>query len=431
MNTLRRLVSFEKQFPSTNSSTMAVYGKIPSGVTLDLKPFKAHVDEQKLQDFKTLLKLSPVASPNFENSDASVDRRYGMSRDYLLNAKDYWLNKFDWRKQEDYINSFPNFTAQVKDDVGNDLTIHFVALFSEKPDAVPLAFYHGWPGSFLEFVQILEVLRQKYKPRELPYHVIVPSIPGYAYSSGPPLKGDYGLENAAEALANLMVGLGFGDGFVAQGGDLGSFISSHLAANRKECKGMHLNFYPIPRPQNADDLSVSEIEAKSLARGKWFQDYGRAYAQEHGTRSATIGHCLSASPLALLSWIGEKFLEWTDTDPTLDQILESVTLYWMTDTFPRCIYPYRGLSGGDERPRIANLTTARGRPRPYIEKPSGYSFFPMELMPMPTSWIKTNTNLVSSNVHTSGGHFAAMEKPKELLADVEEYIQKAFPGGKL
>jgi len=413
---------------------MADYSKPPSSVKLNLKPFKAHVDEQKLQDFKTLIKLSPIAPANYENSDKSVDRRYGVSRDWIANAKDHWLNSFDWRKHEDRINSYPNFTADVKDDEGHDLNIHFVALFSQKPDAIPLALYHGWPGSFLEFLQILDLLKKKYSPQDLPYHVIVPSIPGYAYSSDPPKNFDFGLNNASEALNNLMIGLGFGgSGYIAQGGDLGSMISRYQAGNCDACKGMHLNFSPIPRPSNADELPMEKIEQEALPRGLWFREVASAYSIEHGTRTATIGHCLSASPVALLSWIGEKFLEWTDADPPLDEILESITLYWMTDTFPRCIYPYRGLSGDDERPRIAKVS-GRGAQKNYIEKPSGYSFFPKELVPMPTSWVAQTCNLVSSSIHTSGGHFAAMEKPNGLLQDVEEYIKKAWkaaPGGKL
>jgi len=409
---------------------MADYGKVPSGSTIDVKPFKAHVEERKLQDFKTLLKLSPIGPPTYENSDKSVERRYGTPRDWLIEAKEHWLNQFDWRKHEDHINSFPNFTAKVQDDLGNDITIHFAALFSEKTNATPIALFHGWPGSFLEFLPILDLLKQKYKPSELPYHVIVPSLPGYAYSSGPPLNMDYGIENASMALDNLMQGLGFSSGYLCQGGDLGSFVSTHLALNSPACKGIHLNLYPVAPPANVNELPMSDVEQQALPRGKSFSEVGRGYSNEHGTRTATIGHALSASPLALLSWIGEKFLEWSDEDPSFDDILESVTLYWMTDTFPRCIYPYRGLTGSDERPRIANAS-GTGKPRQHIEKPSGYSFFPKELMPVPVSWIGTKINLVSTKIHSAGGHFAAMEKPKELLEDVEAYIEKAFPGGKL
>ena len=382
------------------------FSKPPSTSKLTIKPFKAQVEQQKIDDFKTLLKLSPVANANYENSHPSVagPRRYGMPRDWLINAKEQWLNNFDWRKHEDHINSFPNFTAEVKDDLGYTQSIHFVALFSEKEDAIPLALYHGWPGSFLEFLQILDILRKTYTPKDLPYHIIVPSIPGYAYSGGPPGDVDYGLENAAEALNSLAVGL-FPQGYLAQGGDLGSMISRYQAANCAGCKGMHLNFSPIPRPEGAENLEISEVEKAALPRGLWFREQASAYSLEHGTRTATIGHALSASPLALLAWIGEKFLEWTDEDPPLELILESVSLYWFTNTFARCIYPYRGLAGDDERPRIGKVG-GRGRQRPYVEKPSGYSFFPKELVPMPVSWVAKTANLVSSKVHSSGGHFA-------------------------
>ncbi|KXS97485.1 hypothetical protein AC578_9074 [Pseudocercospora eumusae] len=430
MQTLRRLASFSRQLstsPQPPSFTMADYAKVPSSATLKPKPFKAEVDQQKIDDFKTLLKLSPVAPPVYENSDPTVTgtRRYGVPREWLLKAKEHWLNSFDWRQQEDYINSFPNYTADVKDDEGHRLTVHFIALFSEKPDAIPIALYHGWPGSFLEFLPILELLKKKYTPATLPYHIVVPSIPGYSYSSGPPLDFDFSLENASYALNNLMIELFPGTGYLAQGGDLGSFVSRHQAASYDACKGMHLNFSPLSRPRNADSLEISEIEKKALSRGLWFREVGVAYAIEHGTRTATIGHALSASPMALLAWIGEKFLEWSDTDPSIDHILQSVTLYWMTDTFPRCIYPYRGSSGDDERPRQAKVS-GKGRERPYVEKPSGYSFFPLELVPMPVSWVATTCNLVSSKVHQSGGHFAAMEKPDELLEDLEEYVKKAW-----
>jgi len=382
---------------------MVGFEQIPAGNRLELKPFRANVDEQKIQDLKQLLKLSPIAAANFENSRNG--RRYGVERDWLIEAKEYWLTKFDWRKTEAHINSFPNYEATVKDAKGNDIKIHFIALFSQKPDAIPVAFFHGWPGSILEFMGILDILSKRHTPQDLPYHVVVPSLPGYAYSGSPPLSYDFGIEEASEVLNNLMVGLGFESGYLAQGGDLGSFVSRHLAAHCAPCKGMHLNFAPMPRPKNANELHMEKIEQDSLARGMWFREVGSAYASEHGTRTATIGFTLSASPLALLSWIGEKFLDWTDEDPSLDEILSSVTLYWLTETFPRCIYPYRGNSGDSEEPKISKAS-GKGRDRPYVEKPSGYSFFPKELMPMPRSWVATNCNLVHSGLHTSGGHFA-------------------------
>ena len=135
---------------------MADYGKIPASAKLQPKPFKADVDDEKLQHMKDLLKLSPIGPAVFENTSkdqganslAPTNRRYGMRRDWLINAKDHWLSNFDWRKHEDHINSFPNFTVPVTDDDGVTIDVHFMALFSEKADAVPIAFYHGWPGRY-------------------------------------------------------------------------------------------------------------------------------------------------------------------------------------------------------------------------------------------------------------------------------------------
>lgn len=279
---------------------MADYAKLPTGAVLDIKPFTAHVDEEKLQHFKKLLELSPIAPAVFENTNAG--RRYGMKRDWLENAKRVWLNDFDWRKHEDRINSFPNFKASVKDAEGNAIEIQFLALFSEKVDAIPIAFFHGWPGSICEFLDILDILKQRYSPKDLPYHVIVPSLPGYAYSSGPPVDMDYGIDIAAGAMNNLMVGLGFGSGYLAHGGDLGSFVSKLLAMSYDACKGMHVNMMTIPQRGDSDEPITDELEKKALEKAAEFIDTGYAFALEQGTRTATIGLALSASPLALLSW---------------------------------------------------------------------------------------------------------------------------------
>ncbi|KAK5681832.1 hypothetical protein LTS10_006365 [Elasticomyces elasticus] len=404
---------------------MADYGKIPSSAKLQPKPFKAHVDDEKLQAMKTLLKYSPIGPATFENTAedqgeslvSGRNRKYGMRRDYLTNAKEVWLNEFDWRKHEDHINSFPQYTVPVTDDDGITIDVHFMALFSEKPDAIPIGFFHGWPGSFLEFLELFGILKDKYSPKDLPYHVIAPSLPGYAYSSGPPVDQNYSVNQMCDHMHKLMVGLGFESGYLAQGGDIGSFVGRYLAATYDACKGMHLNAYMVGPPDREDKMNdVDEYEKQVMQRGPAWRETGMAYGIEHATRPGTIGLVLSSSPLALLAWIGEKFLEWTDDDPPLDKILESITLYWLTETFPRCIYPYRVLMSGK-------------RETPYVSKPSGYSLFPKELVPVPKSWAAATANIVSYSQHKKGGHFAAMERPADLLADVEEWVPKAWKGG--
>ena len=147
------------------------------------------------------------------------------------------------RATEKYINSFPNFTVQIKDDDGENFSIHFAALFSKKKDAIPLLFMHGWPGSHLEFLAMLDLFRKCYTPEQLPYNIIVPSLPGYTLSSGPPLTRDFETQDIARIMNKLMVGLGFGGGHIAQGGDIGSFIARVLAANHEECRGTVLLHY--------------------------------------------------------------------------------------------------------------------------------------------------------------------------------------------
>ena len=327
---------------------------------------------------------------------------------------------YNRRKREQHINSFPNFRAHVKDDDGNGYDIHFAALFSKKPDAIPLTFLHGWPGSFLEFLGIFTVFKNKYSPEELPFHIIAPSLPGYTLSSGPPLDKAFRVQDTARIIDKLLVGLGFGNGYIAQGGDIGAYTCRPLA-QYPSCKAVHLNFCLMQKPSSVSDNDISDVEKQGLAKAQKFMEEEAAYAFEHGSRPATIGFVLSSSPLALLAWIGEKFLMWTDEDPPLDDILDSVTLYWLTQTFPRCIYPYEQFHDN-----TANTYAIHGDPEYKINKPLGYSYFPKELAPMPKSWVATTGNLVWHRQHDRGGHFAAMEKPEEMVKDMEDFVKVAW-----
>ncbi|KAK0879689.1 hypothetical protein LTR87_006490 [Friedmanniomyces endolithicus] len=368
------------------------FDTIPSKASLKPKPFNAH-------DFN----------------------HWGISREWVADAKQHWETKYDWRKTEDRINSYPNFTVPIEDS-GFEFQIHFTALFSKKPDAVPLALLHGWPGSFLEFLGTLDVLREKYKPEDLPFHVIVPSLPGYGYSNGPPLDKDFDTEGIARVVDKLMVGLGFGDGgYVAQGGDVGSFVSRVLGVNSEACKAVHLNLaIGIQQPDDVPMDALSKEEQEGLVRYNNFGNLGNAYAREHGTRPSTIGLVLSSSPVALLAWVGEKFLQWSDESPPVDEILDSVTLYWYTDSFPRAIFPYRQFFG--PKPTFFHPDAQW-----YIKKPMGYSWHPKELAPVPKAWVAKSGNLVWYRGHTEGGHFAAMERPKYFVKDVEDFVKEVWP----
>lgn len=217
------------------------FDTLPSGTTGTFKPFQFHVSDSDIADFQTLLKLSKLAPETWENSTASRDhgKYYGITRDWLATARNTWLNSFDWRAHEAHMNSFPNFKTSVQDDQETPFTLHFAALFSRNKDAVPVIFMHGWPGSFCEFLPMLDLLRTKYTADTLPFHAIVPSLPGYGLSSGPPVDRDFTAKDAALLMNRLMVSLGFGGGYVAQGGDIGYFLARRMSAEYDECKAFH------------------------------------------------------------------------------------------------------------------------------------------------------------------------------------------------
>ncbi|KAL6920604.1 hypothetical protein ACHAP8_007378 [Fusarium lateritium] len=393
------------------------YAQVPSGALVQPRPFKVTIDDEKVDELKLLIKLGKIAPPTYESTQK--EKNFGITHQWLTDAKAAWM-KFDWRAAEKHINSYNHWIVPIHDTKGA-FDMHFTGIFSKKPDAVPLVMVHGWPGSFLEFLKILSILKNRYTPETLPYHVIVPSLPGFAFSSKPPMDKDFGAEDFTRLINTLMVQLGFGSGYIAQGGDLGSMVARQLVANYEECKAMHINLCMIPEPADVKG-EITEAEKKALVRGEEFAKRGSAYAMTHATKPSTIGLVLSSSPLALLAWIGEKFRDWTDEEPPIDETLTSVSLYWLTDTFPTSIYAYR---------QIPAFGGAPARPEPKITKPFGYSWFPQEIAPKPVAWAATLGNLVYYKRHERGGHFAALERPEELLEAVDEFVKQISADGSL
>ncbi len=248
----------------------------------------------------------------------------------------------------------------------------------------------------------------------------MPSLPGYTFSSPPPSDKNFRPDDAARVFDTLAATtLGF-KSYMVQGGDLGGRIARIIAATYPSCKAVHLNTHPMPAPA-PDELKkrspINDTEEAGLERHAFFLHNGTAYAFEHATRPATIGAVLSSSPLALLSWIGEKFLDWTDEPhPPLDVILESVTLYWLTNCAATSLYSYRAFYG-------PNADSHGSKKWHIFDKSLGYSWFPKELNPIPRAWIETTGYLVFYRQHEKGGHFAALERPEELWADIDEFAQ--------
>ncbi|KAL1856705.1 hypothetical protein Plec18170_003676 [Paecilomyces lecythidis] len=404
------------------------FSTLPPSAKLSPTPFKAAIPGEKLSELETLVKLSKLAPETYENSQP--DGRYGVTTDWLVSMREKWLNSFDWRSTENRINTFPQFTTEIE-----GLTIHFVALFSEKKDAVPILLLHGWPGSFLEFLPMLQIFRDEFTPSTLPYHLIVPSLPGYTFSSGPPLDKNFTTHDIARVMDKLMKDIGFESGYVVQGGDIGSRVARVIAVDYESCKAVHLNVCFMRRPNGVTDEHLTASEKSGIERLNHWLATGTGYGFMHGTRPSTIGHVLSTSPVALLAWIGEKFLEWVDEPLPPEFILESVTLYWLTETYARSIYTYReaciSVAGTKEKSTNEILqgfppppVQPANDPRWYIHKPYGHSFFPKELSPLPRSWVETTGNLVFWGQHSKGGHFAALEQPGALKKDLITFVEQ-------
>jgi microsomal epoxide hydrolase len=200
---------------------------MPYTPPLTAKPYTLSVPESDLNQWRQLLELSPLGPKTYENSQSKT--YMGMTYEWLAAAKQHWLTKFDWRAQEARINSFPNYTMTIE-----GIPVHFIGLFSQKPDAVPVIFMHGWPGSFIEFLPMLEHVKAKWSPDEMPFHMVVPSLPGYTLSQALPVDKDWSMVDSARVLDSLMGELGFAK-YVAQGGDVGSFLAIEMGLSHDRC----------------------------------------------------------------------------------------------------------------------------------------------------------------------------------------------------
>ncbi len=211
--------------------------------TIPIRPFTISHSQSQVDDLRTLLRLSPLAPAVFEN-DPKRDGKYGVSRQWMENTRDAWLG-FDWYKYQEKLNSYPQFIASVPDPEIRDgfkHEIHFIGIRHSDPNAIPLMLLHGWPGSFIEFLSLADHL----KASSPPVHLIIPSLPGYTYSSDAPMECEFGIAGIARVMDGLMKGLGFESGYVVQGGDIGSYISRILGFKYDSCKGEQ-GFEETPR----------------------------------------------------------------------------------------------------------------------------------------------------------------------------------------
>jgi pimeloyl-ACP methyl ester carboxylesterase len=370
-------------------------------------PFTAAVPASDLDDLR--LRVRRTRWPDRETVD---DWSQGVPLSYMQELCGYWCDHHDWRAVERRLNGFAQFTTDV-----DGLTLHFVHVRSPHPGAIPLVITHGWPGSVLEFLKIIEPLADPPSAggdaRDA-FHVVCPSLPGFGFS-GKPGRPGWGPPKVADAWVTLMQRLGY-QRFGAQGGDWGASVTTELAVRHADALvGVHLNFVRTEEfarkggGTSPDELSADEHEA--LAARVPYERFDLGYRTQQGTRPQTLAYGLADSPAGQCAWILEKFFSWTDSleQPeeaiSRDEILDGITLYWLTNT-----------AGSSARMYWEAYGTAAVEP---IGVPSGATIFPKENYRPPRSWVERRLlDLRHFNRPARGGHFAALEQPDVLVGDI-------------
>jgi epoxide hydrolase len=355
-------------------------------------PFTFHAPQIALDDLK--VRLARTRTPE---SETGLGWSQGMPLAQLRTIVDYWRTDYDWRRCENALNSLPQYRTTI-----DGLGIHFLHVRSPHTNAMPLLISHGWPGSIIEFLGTIGPLTNPTAHggrAEDAFHVIAPSLPGFAFSDKPAQRG-WNIDRIAQAWAELMRRLGYSH-YVAQGGDWGAWVTTRLAQQHPTgLLGIHLNLpLVIPDAVPATGLSLDEQLAADSARR--FRTEGFGYFEEQATRPQTIGYALSDSPAGQLAWMYEQFHLHTDpaSPLSLDQILDDITLYWLTNTAASSARIYF---------ENANLGPNGG----VVELPVGCSIFPHEIYQAPHSWAAAcYPQLIYWHELDRGGHFAAFEQP--------------------
>lgn len=382
--------------------------------TESLTPFEVHVPQAAIDDLH--LRLSLVRWPDCETVS---DWSQGVPLAAAQSLVDYWAHHYDWRKFESRINRFPQFRTHI-DGVG----IHFIHARSPHPQALPIILTHGWPGSVVEFLDVIDRLTDPTKfggHADDAFHVVVPSMPGYGFSDKPTGQG-WNPQRIARAWTVLMRDrLGY-DHWVAQGGDWGSAVTHALASQRPQgLLAAHVNL-PLVVPAVLPTQPTQE-EQQALDGIDRYLDHMAGYADQMNTRPQTIGYALNDSPVALAMWMYEKFWEWTDNRGrpedalTRDQMLDDISLYWFTGTGTSSARLY--WEGVGSTIRDAGFFSNARASSERIEVPMGASLFPRETFRTPRAWAEAAwPNLFYWNEVDKGGHFAAFEQPAILATEI-------------
>ena len=374
----------------------------------EIRPFRIDIPQGDLDDLRARL-----ARTRWPDQLDGTGWDYGIPLSYVRDLAGYWTAGYDWRAHERRLNDFPQFTTVI-----DRQRVHFLHVRSPEPHAVPLIMTHGWPGSFVEFTKVIGPLTDPRAHGGDPadaFDLVIPSIPGYGFS-GPTREPGWNVRRIAVAWDQLMTRLGY-DRYGAQGGDWGSSISRDLGIVAPgHVIGVHLNMLISMRP--TDETDLTEAERARLERMRQFRATGAGYSAIQSTRPQTLAYGLTDSPAGQLAWIVEKFREWTDGDMPEDavdreQMLTNVSVYWLT-----------GTAGSSARLYYENARVRGWGPPEKSAAPTGVAVFPYEIAPPVRRFAEQSNNIVHWSEFDRGGHFAAMEEPDLLVADVRDFFRR-------
>ena len=371
-----------------------------------IRPFRAHVSERVLIDLRRRL-----AQTKWPDQLPGTTWEYGADIKKVRELADYWQHNYDWRIAEARFNRLDQFTTEI-----DGQQIYFIHQHSPRPGAIPILLIHGWPGSIVEFLGLIDPLTRPKNSNSPAFDVIIPALPGFGFS-GPTTTRGWDPQRMARALVVLMDRLGYSR-YGIQGGDWGSEIARLIAYQAPtHVIGLHLNFLPVGPPNPEAITLMSALERR---RYSYFEREESSFFNLQASEPQTLAYALTDSPVGWLAWMVGKFQLLTDnsgdflTAVDRDTFLTNLTLYWVTDTVGSAMRIYREnrLTGGE----VATM--------PRLETPVAYADFAKEVIASPFSWIEQNYNVVQRTEMPKGGHFAALEQPDLLVGDIRKFFAK-------
>ncbi|MGV9351611.1 epoxide hydrolase family protein [Streptomyces spiralis] len=387
-----------------------------------VRPFRISVPERVLTDLRRR-----IAETRWPDPETVRDQSQGVQLATMKELAHYWSTAYNWRKIESRLNALPQFLTEI-----DGLDIHFLHVRSRHPNALPMILTHGWPGSILEFLKVINPLTDPTAHggrAEDAFHLVIPSMPGYGFSERPASTG-WGPDRIARAWAVLMERLGY-DHYVSQGGDWGAVVSDKMAVQKPAgLLGIHVNFPATVPPDIAKRLACGDPAPKGLSvdeRAAYdklaaFYKTGSGYSAMMVTRPQTVGYGLSDSPVGLAAWMYDKFAAWTYSggEPqrvlSKDEMLDDITLYWVTNT---------AVSSA----RLYWENNANNFNAVSVSLPAAITVFPGEIYQAPRSWAERSYHdLIYFNKVRNGGHFAAWEVPGIFTDELRAAFRRLRPG---